>query len=149
MKIIYLALLFVFTILLSCESKQEKVITNNNPPNNISEIKDLVLLKGDPEAYDDLTRYYLDFPYPDEQLIYSLIMANKYNNPQANYDVFTIIINLHDKKGNIDTEFAKMGINYLMRASKLNHHQALEEVKEYSITEKSDPKSIMLKIMSE
>ncbi len=148
MRKLKLTILVICIFLFSCQPKQDKEITNNNPPNNISQIKDLVLLKGDSVAYDDLTRYYLDFPYPDEQLIYSLIMANSFNSPQANYDVFTIVGNLHIKKENINDQFAKMGINYLMRAAKFNHHQALEIVKEYSITEKSDAKILMLRILS-
>jgi len=88
MKPLYILLIAVSSI--SCQQKKQQqveVITMNNT-RPINELKELVLLKGDTAAYDELATAYLTDKYNEEYLLYSLVMANKYNYPRAYFQVY-------------------------------------------------------------
>jgi len=92
MKPIYV-LVFISIFSISCQQKKNQaveVITMNNT-RPINELKELVLLKGDTMAYVELKTAYLNEKYKEEYLLYSIIMADKYNYPSAYYQVYDCI----------------------------------------------------------
>jgi len=100
MKTKILILVCLFFIVLSCSNnKNKKMIDTENvicmSPNSHSMqeeewIKKIVYY-GDTLAYQTMFDYYYDDFRMDILLGYSIIMANKYDYPQAYYDVFDIL----------------------------------------------------------
>jgi hypothetical protein len=62
----------------------------NSSKNNIEELQKEIMLNGNIEAYSDLMIVYLDYP-ADDRLFWSMIMANKYDYPEAYYEVYLSI----------------------------------------------------------
>ena len=104
-----------------------------------SKLKNDILKNGDIDAYEKLSNYYMDFQIPEELMFYSLVMANDFNYPQANYDVYVNICLHYKRTGRISLGMSELALMHLIKASKLGHHQAIEEVKEYNINKASDP----------
>jgi len=97
MKPTYL-LIFIALFSYSCKQKTTnpvQVITMNDT-RPIEELKELVLLKGDTVAYDELAIAYMDGKYDEEYLVYSLIMANKYHYHRAYYKVYYCLISVFE-----------------------------------------------------
>ena len=138
MRIATLVLLSLLYI--SCNNKEDKAIETvdksiNQPSRSLSTLKNLVLTKGDADAYYELQMAYLDNEYPEEFLVYAMTMANKFDYPQAYFDVYSCLKNeFHSDMTKIDDSTANLAIDYLLRASEKGHEQAQEIVKEYSIT---------------
>jgi hypothetical protein len=134
----------------SNSKKNQMQTTNDRNVFNEPNLKLDIIENGNSESYETLSNYYMDYRIPEELLFYSLIMSNDFNNAQASYDVFSNISLLYKNKADkISANMAKMAIDYLLKASELGHHQAIDEVKEYSITAKSDPKNVMIKMISD
>ena len=73
---------------------KRKVERSGNQVFDPSELKDYeekVLKNGDVDAYESLQTFYMDRP-AEEFLGFALLMANEYNYPKANFDIFEIII---------------------------------------------------------
>lgn len=146
-------LIFTLFQFFACNHKTEKATTRaeksiNQPTRSMSTLKKLVLTQGDEDAYYELSNAYLDYEYPEEFLMYAMIMANKYNYPQAYFDVYDCIIGINrlDIKS-IDENSASIAIKYLLKASEKEHEQAQEIVKEYSITDEiMDKKALIIKM---
>jgi len=141
--------------LMSCNNQQEKtnkgivqVQSMNQPSRSISDLKSLVLAKGDIQAYDELRIAYLDEPYSEEFLLYAMIMANRFNYPQAYFDVYNCFVNVfYSDITKIDENSSKIAIDYLIKAAQKGHEQAQEMVKEYSINSKiTDYKALVIKV---
>jgi TPR repeat protein len=92
-----------------------------NDTRPIEELKELVLLKGDTVAYDELAIAYMDGKYDEEYLVYSLIMANKYHYHRAYYKVYYCLISVfeHHSYREIDEITKEMAISYLKRGVEL------------------------------
>ncbi|MDR2840743.1 MAG: hypothetical protein LBV75_05710, partial [Paludibacter sp.] len=86
---LYFGCLIAFIALFSCKQKPAYVITINDHLHPIEELKGLVLEKGDTAAYDELIVAYMTEEPEYENLIYSMIMANKYNYPPAYFEVYS------------------------------------------------------------
>lgn len=147
-------LIIILTLLMFNCNKQGVKSDNNNQSlvhqsdKTLLELKSLVLEKGDINAYEDLSIAYLDEPYSEEFLIYALIMANKYDYPQAYFDVYDcIVITYYSDIEKIDDDTANFAISYLLKASTKGHKQAIDMVNEYSINDKkSNGKSLIIEI---
>jgi hypothetical protein len=148
-------LIIIFTVyyFTACIQNGEKVsnITEksiNQPTRSLSTLKQLVLTKGDEDAYYELSMAYLDFEYPEEFLMYAMFMANRYNHAQAYFDVYNCLENIYYSDiTKIDEETARLAIDYLIKASEKEHEQAQEMVKEYSVTKDIiDKKSLIIAI---
>lgn len=130
----------------SDRGKFKKEISMNQVESTKVNYKNLVIEKGSIDAYKTLSIEYLDHKYPEEFLLYAMIMANKYNYSQAYFDVFTCLTDVYMSDLNkMDSVSANLAINYLIRASKSRHHQAQEIVDKYSImyNEKSNKDQIV------
>ena len=115
----------------------------NNPINNgkfmnsadcsLKELEQLVIEKGDTSAYQEMSIQYLDLR-KQEFLFYALVMANKYDYPQAFFDVFDCLTYL-DNYDLMDEKTAALAIKYLILAANMGHEQAQEMISEYDIIE--------------
>ena len=99
-----------------CNYSKEKGIPMNDSERSDSELEKLVIEKGDTSAYYELFVNYLD--YPSERFLpYALIMANKYNYPQAYFDVYDRLWHLYDSPDSLDNTSKKMAIEYLVKSN--------------------------------
>jgi TPR repeat protein len=122
MKPTYL-LIFIALFSFSCKQKTENPVQmiSMNHTRPVEELKELIMLKGDTVAYDELAIAYMDEKYDEEYLIYSLIMANKYNYPPAYYNVYYCLTSVfeHHSYAEIDEITKEMAIRYLKRGVEL------------------------------
>ena len=99
---------------------------------DIDTLKDLVL-KGDSSAYLRLRYAYIDIRYYQEEfLLYSLIMANKFNVSYAYYFVYsdwTSIYKFYFPDEKIDEKAKNITINYLKRGAELKNLSSIERLK--------------------
>ena len=93
MKTVQYILIILSLVQISCLNKKsnEKIKSTNEPARPISVLKDLVLNKGDIEAYEELETAYLDHAHGDFFEI-AKVMADKYDYPRAYYDVYLQIL---------------------------------------------------------
>lgn len=139
---IRVGIILLSVLLMSCNNPEKKSNrafeqSMNQPSKSLSELKSLVLNKGDVKAYDELIAAYLDESNSEEFLLYAIIMANKFNYPQAYFDVYSCLVNVfYSDITKIDENTAALAITYLEKAAKKGHEQAQEMVKEFSINSK-------------
>ena len=131
-----LLLTMVIIILSSCNYNNEKRKANdqNGVKNHFTEWKTLVVNKGDTIAYKSLSKEYIDYPFPEEFLYYSFIMANKYDYLQAYFDVYICLTDIYNSNiEKIDNATANLAIEYLLKAYQKGHLQAKDIVESHSI----------------
>ena len=107
---------FILLIITSCNNKNEIPITHINN-SSIRKYKELALTKGDTISYNELSIAYLDSPN-DGFLYTALIMANKYNYPQAYSDVYSCLTDRNHKKeftelDSLDEKTRALALDYL------------------------------------
>jgi len=156
MKKIFLTLPIVLFTFISCDMKKSESNSNeiersmNQPTISESELKKAVLYDGNTSAYDELSISYLDYSIQEEFLYYAMIMANRYDYPQAYFDVYFYLTQTFSTDiSNIDDKSAKLAIEYLLKAYEKGHHQAKDIVEEYSVTNKEDSKQQIERIFKE
>lgn len=156
MKRLVLALPIVLFTFISCDMKKSESNSNeivrsmNQPTVSESELKKAVLYKGSTSAYDELSISYLDHSIQEEFLFYAMIMANKYNYPQAYFDVyFYLTLTFSTDISNIDDKSANLAVEYLLKAYEREHHQAKDIVEEYSVTSDKNSKEQIKRIFKE
>lgn len=109
--------------------------STNEPDRTIRVLKALVVDKGDKEAYEELETAYLDFPHGQFYEI-AKIMADKYNYPQAYYDVYIQLLkptNNSETTISLDScteEEIKEAISYLKKAFAKGFEPAGKELEE-------------------
>jgi hypothetical protein len=101
----------------------------------IDTLKELVLKgKGDEGVCSNLGEEYMDIRYYQQEfLLYSLIMANKFNIPDGYYFVYkdwTGIYNIHFRGEKMDDKTKKIVIDYLKRGVELNNYGSIIEMKD-------------------
>jgi len=110
-------------------------VSMNQISANENELKKAVLYKGDISAYESLSTAYLDYSFSEEFLLYAMVMANKYELPQAYFDVFTCLTDTYlSDISKIDETTANLAISYLIKAAEKGHHQGKEIIEEFSIS---------------
>ena len=133
-KLIFI--LLAMSSLFGCrDSFKDNAISMNTAERSDAELRQLIIQKGDSSAYYELSVQYLDYGYQDF-LFYALTMANKYNYPQAYYDVYCCITEMYLPANLylIDEYTATIAINYLIMAANMGHEHSQEIVREYGIT---------------
>lgn len=146
-------LIFAIVCFLGCNSspeqaKKEVDESNHQPLSSASMLKNLVLSKGNVDAYQKLRIAYLDIEFPEEILFYAMIMANKYDYPLAYFDVYQSIVKaFRNDIEAIDEKSASLAIDYLLKASEKKHEQAQDFVEKYSVSnEILDKRALIIKI---
>ena len=123
-----LTLMIVAIIVNSCTIR-----SMNDSETSLDELKRQVIQNKDPEAYDDLLTSYLDYD-TKESFYYSLVAANRDNNPQAYYDVFSTLESLYSKGlADMDADLRDIAMLYLQKSASLSHYQATDELSEMYI----------------
>jgi hypothetical protein len=121
-----------------CTDSKKKII-NGGLKNSIitdDSLKNLILTKGDTTAYYSLKVDYLD-DSNEGLLFWSLVMANKYNFPEAYYDVFFILRNSFNNDwsnkslDNMDNNTREFALKYLTIAANKNSLNAKEDLELY------------------
>lgn len=153
MRILLKMLLIIF-LYISCNDKDKKKfvpekseyieIMNNKKKINNLWIKSIN--EGNFDAYNEVSNIYFLQNKIVELYYYSFIMANKYNCPEAYYNLYKIInsdvtideINFNNKDHNsINTSYY-----YLLKSNELGYKNAAEEVKEVFGKGKKIPSSM-------
>ncbi len=162
--LIFSLTVFVIFNLLSCNQKEPKVfippkdtaLKNTDSVSNRAylgeELNQLQLYKlidtaldyGDSKAYNKVSNYYLVNDMDESFLFPALIMANRYHEPAAYFDVYDILCNLRydSHLEGMDSSSRSMALYYLLKSYELNFSSARFEVKRiFSTKGKSIPKS--------
>lgn len=126
--------IIIVIIIVGCKNKLNNAdLSMNQSDISDKKLRELVLQKGDKMAYFKLYNSYLDYEMSDF-LPYALYMANKYNYPQAYYDVYICLKVLSVEKdsfasiGRLDTSLQTMAISYLQKANDLGHCTSMREL---------------------
>ncbi|KFF16180.1 hypothetical protein [Chryseobacterium sp. JM1] len=88
--------LILFLFFICCLKEKDQNKPNDIP---IEKYKKEILMNGNIDAYKQLTLYYLNSPFHNETLPYSILMADKYNNGDACHEIFVQIIGLKQAPG--------------------------------------------------
>lgn len=98
----------------------------------------LIIDKGDVKAFYDLNDYYLTDKEGPNIMPYSMIMAYKYNNAHAYFDLFNIIIKMNNKGNygpdlikNLDLNSRKFALENLIKSAELGDITAKEYLAKY------------------
>jgi len=141
-------IIWILFLAVACKHKDKQsnveVITMNDT-RPINDLKELVLKKGDTVAYDELHIAYLNEEHSQEYLLYSIVMANKYNHPQANCRVYYCLTDIFkDNDLEIDKETMALAIKYLKRGAEQNDGESLKRLGELYLDGKYLPKDTIL-----
>ena len=99
-------------------------------PKGLDSLKERVIDNGHIPAYHLLKNEFRKKKHPQEYLIYSIVMADKYHYAPANYDVYYCLTSVFDANpslGKIDKRTKKLALDYLERGMKLNDPIAKKE----------------------
>lgn len=130
MKNKYIYFFILLFGIMGCDLKKDKGVPMSYRETPDSELEKSVMEKGDTSAYYDLFVSYLDYS-PEKFLPYALIMANKYNYPQAYYDVYDRLWYLYGNPDLLDVATKKFALEYLEKAAQKGHAQARQTLEEY------------------
>lgn len=131
------------------EMYEEFKLPSNAPKCNDKEN----IYNGSKEYYNELRKYYFKIGFY-KFFSWALFMANKYNYPQAYFDVYYSLYDLNTlgkyKKDNnmsldkLDKKTQKLAIEYLTKATEKGHNQAKEILGKYYLEGKYVNKNIPL-----
>ncbi|MEG0925759.1 hypothetical protein [Chryseobacterium sp.] len=146
MKINYLKkaiMLFLFALLIYCSKDKEQNKPKSIP---IEKYKKEILMNGSINAYNQLTLYYLNSPFHNETLPYSILMADKYNHGDACHEIFVQIIGLKQAPGTQHYDisiFNKLNkgekeyvLFYLKKGAKLKNIGCIVALRDLGISDK-------------
>ncbi len=128
--LVFIVGLFVFYQINSRKQVSVKSVSMNNT-RPIKELKKLVLSKGDTIAYKELRIAYLNVDYYEEEfLLYSIIMADKYNYPKAYYYVYKCLTSVFEwhHYGKIDEKTKILALKYLKEGVELNDSESTNQL---------------------
>ncbi|WP_428229479.1 hypothetical protein [Flavobacterium sp.] len=144
---IYLSVCLTFLIF-SCNEKKESTIIkpsvvkdHDERPNHekITENKkasdsllSLAISKGDEMAYNSVAQDFIINENYKKLLYYSLIMANKYNNSQAHFDIYVILVESSENKSlnDLDKKTKNLAMYHLIKSVELGYKSAKYEIDE-------------------
>ncbi len=126
----YIILIVIISIFISCISHPK---TNFENPEVVEELLNKVL-KGDTNAYYEISVDFFLENKSKEFLYYAMYMANEYNNPLANYDVYRILTRQSGKNiDELDSITRNLAIYHLRKAEELGYDIVVSKDREYLI----------------
>ena len=141
-KLNYLSISLI-AFFISCQEKKEPVvikgheevptyIKRNDDMKLTDSLFNLAISEGDERAYNTVSSDFILTENYKELLYYSLLMANKYNNPEAHFHVFTILSESKDDKSfkDLDSRTRNLALYHLVKSNELGYESA-----KYSINE--------------
>lgn len=144
---IYLSVCLTFLVI-SCQEKKESTVIkpsvvkdHDEIPNHekITENKkmsdsllNLAISKGDKMAYNSVAQDFVINENYKQLLYYSLIMANKYNNSQAHFDIYVILVESSANKSleDLDKKTKNLATYHLIKSGELGYKSAKYEIDE-------------------
>lgn len=130
----YKVLISLMIIISSCNESEMKSM--NQPDKALKELKEKVIKTGDVQSYEALSTAYMDYGIK-EFLPYALLMANKYDYPQAYYDVYECLVLMQapgqDNLDSLDPKTLTMALDYLKLSSEKGLHLGKKILGEYYI----------------
>lgn len=119
----------------------DEAFSMNSPNENLDSLKMKVYKYGDERAFMKLFNYFYDAGFPQDLLPYSLVMSNKFNSPLGTFVVYDCIVCSYTRSGieDIDSVYSNIAIEYLLKAAKMNEHNALWKLNKYKV--KYNPKT--------
>jgi hypothetical protein len=112
----YIIIIVIISIFISCIGHPK---TNFENPEVVEELLNKVL-KGDTNAYYEISVDFFLEDKSNEFLYYAMYMANEHNNARAHYDVYDILTRFSSNKvGNLDTITRNLAIYHLRKAEEL------------------------------
>jgi len=117
----------------------------NDPGIPMETLKEKIISNGNENAYERLGIAYLDYNIPQEVMIYSTIMANKYQSPRAYFYVYYDLVSAH-KNGLADMseDLRTIAIQYLKKSASLRDLGACNELGELYLEGKYIPKDSII-----
>ncbi|MBC8882566.1 hypothetical protein H9X57_01585 [Flavobacterium piscinae] len=104
----------------------------------------VAISKGDEKVYNTVAgNFILDANY-EGLLYYSLMMANKYNSPEAHYHIFLILSNPNNGQPfeQLDDKTKNLALYHLVKSDELGYESAKYSIKEVfgndEVNQKSD-----------
>ncbi|MDG5490681.1 hypothetical protein [Psychroserpens sp. SPM9] len=137
-------LLIVILLITGCDKRKPDVIDDSETNMyNLNELRQEVYLKGNIESYNSLKEIYLNNVESDF-LPYAMIMANKFNNTNASYDTFELLISIDGcsidyNLSCVDESTRDLALSYLVNAINKGHKVASEILIEFYSKDKSYP----------
>ena len=144
---IYLSVCLTFLVL-SCQKKKESTVIkpsivkdHDEIPNHekITENKkmsdsllNIAISKGDEMAYNSVAQDLIINENYKQLLYYSLIMANKYNNSQAHFDIYVVLVESSANKSleDLDKKTKNLAMYHLIKSDELGYKSAKYEIHE-------------------
>ena len=148
--------LFIISFFVSCINKNNPETKKDKIPkldNNVEILMNLTLMdsllyqaleKGNFDAYNEVYSSYFWKHRDREVIYYSLIMANKYNCPEACYNVFhSLTFPNSDSTAlkKLDVNTRNLALYYLLKSYELDFESAKFKVNEIFGNDKKIPKS--------
>ncbi|MHC0446361.1 hypothetical protein ACWA1F_13205 [Flavobacterium sp. 3-218] len=92
----------------------------------------LAIKNGDEMAYNSVAQDFILNEDYKGLLYYSLIMANKYNNSQAHFDIYVILVELSANKSlkDLDKKTKSLAMYHLIKSNELGYKSAKYEINE-------------------
>ena len=147
MKFVLFFILIIALLYIIYSNSRHEAISINQPLESEIALKKAVLHEGDIIAYKTLSHASLNYEISEEFLLYAIIMANKYDYPQAYFDVFTELTKVFwDDLTKMDEKSAEIAIEYLIPAAVKGHHQANDMVDNYNIKIDDNGKEQIIRI---
>ena len=111
---IYRYAILIAVVFFSCKNQKEKSINQSDSPTQ--DLKEKIVHTGDIKSYEELSTVYMDYRV-GEFLPYALIMANKYDYPQAYYDVYESLTLMQsvgkENLNSVDSVTLQIALKYL------------------------------------
>lgn len=100
----------------------------NDPGVPMEVLKEKVISHGSERAYDKLEIAYFDYVI-QEVMIYSTIMANKYNYPEAYLNVYYNLVTVHENGlEDMSVDLRAIAIQYLKKSASLGSLSACDKL---------------------
>jgi len=127
-------------ILIGCTPR-----STNDPGVPLERLKEKIISSGDEDAYEKLGIAYLDYNKPQEVMIYSTIMANKFRSPEAYYYVYHDLVSVHSNGlADMGEDLRTIAIQHLKKSASLKYLAANDELGELYLEGKYLPKDTLL-----
>ncbi len=141
----WIVIIVIFLCACNNQGKEEKSISSRAHSSVDEKLIQEIICQGKIESYQTLLNDYSDNFRYEEMLTYSLIMANKYDYPQAYFDVFDILTSIPNQNASIcvskecldegfyclDDKTKQMAIDYFKQAIYKGNIKASERLLNY------------------
>ena len=119
-----LTIIYFSLIIIGCTPRSP-----NDPGVPLDVLKKKVIASGNKNAYEKLYIAYFDESGKEDFILYSIIMANKYESPDGCYQVYLGLKSIYNNElADMKEDMRSIAIQYLKKAASLNSVQANEEL---------------------